>query len=168
VKHLTESVIPSCPTAPPFIPSSSVMASIIRRLVDRFYPDSQGAMVTIVGLDYSGKTTLLYLLKLGQIVPTISSIGFNVETVDIPTSSGKQFRMTGWDIGTGCGGLQYLYGMIRVYLEMSSALVWVVDSCDRDRLPESVESLSRVLANMDMDIDAAKDKSKSKLMPILM
>jgi len=123
-------------------------------------------MVTIVGLDYSGKTTLLYLLKLGQIVPTTSSFGFNVETVDIPISSSKRFRMTGWDIGTGCGGLQYLYGTVRFYLEMSSALVWVVDSCDRNRLPESINSLSRVLSNM--DAGATKDKIHSKLKPILM
>jgi GTPase SAR1 family protein len=142
------------------------MASLIRRLIDRFYPDSQGARVTIVGLDYSGKTTLLYLLKLGQIVPTTPSIGFNVETIDITTSSSKRFRMTGWEIGTGCGGLQFLYGMIRVYVEMSAALVWVVDSCDQKRLQESIGSLSRVLANM--DADASEDKVKPKLMPILM
>ena len=74
------------------------MGSVIRRLIDRLYPDSQRPMVTISELDYSRKTTLLYLLKLGQIVITIPSIGFNVETIDIKTSSSKPFRVTGWDI----------------------------------------------------------------------
>jgi GTPase SAR1 family protein len=123
-------------------------------------------MVIISGLDYSGKTTLLYLLKLGQIVTTIPSIGYNIETIDIKTSSGKPFRMTGWDIGSAGCGIQFIYGMIRLYLATSSALVWVVDSCDRNRLQESVDTLSRILANHDTDV--LKDKTRSKLMPILM
>ena len=36
----------------------------------------------MVGLDASGKTTILYKLKLGEIVTTIPTIGFNVETVE--------------------------------------------------------------------------------------
>jgi len=35
------------------------------------------------GLDAAGKTTVLYKLKLGEIVTTIPTIGFNVETVKI-------------------------------------------------------------------------------------
>ena len=36
-----------------------------------------------VGLDAAGKTTILYKLKLGEIVTTIPTIGFNVETVSL-------------------------------------------------------------------------------------
>jgi len=145
------------------------MGSIIRRLIDRFYPDRQRAMVTISGLDYSGKTTLLYLLKLGEIVTTVPSIGLIIDTIDsdIKTSSGKPFRMTACEIGTGCGGIQYLIGMIRMYLEMSSALIWVVDGCDRNRLQESADYLSRILANYDAN-PGQKDKTRHKSMPILM
>ena len=32
----------------------------------------------MIGLDNSGKTTILYNLKLGEIVSTIPTIGFNV------------------------------------------------------------------------------------------
>ena len=35
-----------------------------------------------VGLDAAGKTTILYKLKLGEIVTTIPTIGFNVESVE--------------------------------------------------------------------------------------
>lgn len=38
--------------------------------------------ILMVGLDASGKTTILYKLKLGEIVTTIPTIGFNVETVE--------------------------------------------------------------------------------------
>jgi GTPase SAR1 family protein len=35
----------------------------------------------ILGLEGCGKTTFLYKLKLGEVVSTIPTIGFNVETV---------------------------------------------------------------------------------------
>lgn len=36
--------------------------------------------ILMVGLDAAGKTTVLYKLKLGEIVTTIPTIGFNVGT----------------------------------------------------------------------------------------
>ena len=38
--------------------------------------------ILMVGLDAAGKTTILYKLKLGEVVTTIPTIGFNVETVE--------------------------------------------------------------------------------------
>ena len=38
--------------------------------------------VIMLGLDAAGKTTILYKLKLGEIVTTIPTIGFNVESVE--------------------------------------------------------------------------------------
>ena len=40
------------------------------------------ARIAMLGLDNAGKTTILYKLKLGEVVTTIPTIGFNVETVD--------------------------------------------------------------------------------------
>jgi hypothetical protein len=45
------------------------------------------------GLDAAGKTTLLYLLKLGENVKTIPTIGFNVESFEF-----RQIQITMWDI----------------------------------------------------------------------
>ncbi len=39
--------------------------------------------ILMVGLDAAGKTTILYKLKLGEIVTTIPTIGFNVEYVSM-------------------------------------------------------------------------------------
>lgn len=47
-----------------------------------------------VGLDAAGKTTILYKMKLGEIVTTIPTIGFNVETVEY-----KNISFTVWDVG---------------------------------------------------------------------
>ena len=47
-----------------------------------------------LSLDAAGKTTILYKLKLGEIVTTIPTIGFNVETVEY-----KNINFTVWDVG---------------------------------------------------------------------
>lgn len=46
------------------------------------------------GLDAAGKTTALYKLKLGELVTTVPTIGFNVEQVNY-----KKLQMTIWDVG---------------------------------------------------------------------
>jgi ADP-ribosylation factor 1/2 len=48
-----------------------------------------------VGLDAAGKTSILYKLKLGEVVSTIPTLGFNVETV-----SYRNISFTVWDVGT--------------------------------------------------------------------
>ena len=50
--------------------------------------------ILMVGLDAAGKTTILYKLKLGEVVTTIPTIGFNVETVEY-----KNIAFTVWDVG---------------------------------------------------------------------
>ena len=47
-----------------------------------------------VGLDAAGKTTILYKLKLGEVVTTIPTIGFNVESVVY-----KNINFSVWDVG---------------------------------------------------------------------
>ena len=37
--------------------------------------------IIIIGLDNAGKTTILYRLHLDEIVPTVPTVGFNVENV---------------------------------------------------------------------------------------
>ena len=51
-------------------------------------------LFVLVGLDAAGKTTILYKMKLGEIVTTIPTIGFNVESVEY-----KNVSFTVWDVG---------------------------------------------------------------------
>ena len=44
--------------------------------------------------DAAGKTTILYRLKLAEVVTTIPTVGFNVETVEY-----KNINFTVWDVG---------------------------------------------------------------------
>ncbi|KAI6175557.1 ADP-ribosylation factor 1-like protein [Aphelenchoides bicaudatus] len=53
----------------------------------------QEMRIVMLGLDCAGKTTILYTFKLGEIVGTIPTIGFNVETVKYKNVSFKV-----WDI----------------------------------------------------------------------
>ena len=50
--------------------------------------------VMIFGNDSCGKTTLLYNIKLGEIVTTIPTIGFNIESIEH-----KRRRFLLWDVG---------------------------------------------------------------------
>ena len=69
------------------------MGGAIARLFGRLF-GKQEMRILMVGLDAAGKTTILYKLKLGEVVTTIPTIGFNVETVEY-----KNISFTVWDVG---------------------------------------------------------------------
>merc|ERR1719207_194530 len=100
------------------------------------------ARLLMVGLDAAGKTTILYKLKLGEVVTTIPTIGFNVETVEY-----KNLRMTVWDIG----GQHKIRKLWRHYYEGTQGLIFVVDSSDRERIDEVREELSKMLEDEEMN-----------------
>ena len=149
------------------------VSTAFQRLISRFYSTAESRHVTILGLDSAGKTTILYLLKIGEIVQTISTLGFNVEEVDVPLptkgnkTSSKSFNATIWDLGHGCATISQFYGyqMIRSYLDVTNAVIWVVDSSDGSRLSESVEMLGKIMKAVDTREDVQANRMK---VPILM
>ena len=66
------------------------------RVIDTLF-GKQEAGVLMIGLDAAGKTTILYKLKLGEIVTTIPTIGFNVETLEYKNLSFTVFDVGGQD-----------------------------------------------------------------------
>ncbi|XP_078091822.1 ADP-ribosylation factor 5 [Mustelus asterias] len=92
--------------------------------------------ILMVGLDAAGKTTILYKLKLGEVVTTIPTIGFNVETVEY-----KNICFTVWDVG----GQDKIRPLWRHYFQNTQGLIFVVDSNDRERVQESVDELQKML-----------------------
>lgn len=92
--------------------------------------------ILMVGLDAAGKTTILYKLKLGEIVTTIPTIGFNVETVEY-----KNIQFTVWDVG----GQDKIRPLWRHYFQNTQGIIFVVDSNDRDRVDEARSELQRML-----------------------
>ena len=81
--------------------------------------------ILMVGLDAAGKTTILYKLKLGEVVTTIPTIGFNVETVEY-----KNISFTVWDVG----GQDKIRPLWRHYYQNTQGIIFVVDSNDRERI----------------------------------
>ena len=90
----------------------------------------------MIGLDNAGKTTVLYKLKLGEVLTTLPTIGFNVETVEY-----KNISFTVWDVG-GQTKIRHLW---QHYFQDTQGLIYVVDSNDPSRIDESREELQRVL-----------------------
>ena len=135
---------------------------MIRWLIDRIYPKNEYA-VTLVGLDHAGKTTLLYLLKLGEVMTTIPTIGFSIETAHVPSKNGPGMRMTSWDMGWGCSPIPF--PLLSHYTSCTDAIIWVVDSCDRERLSESLQWFIKILSALQSNV---ADSQNSKNIPILM
>lgn len=56
------------------------MGSTFTKLFD-FWASNKDMRILMLGLDGAGKTTVLYKLKLGEVISSVPTIGFNVETV---------------------------------------------------------------------------------------
>lgn len=111
------------------------MGLTISSLFTRLFGKQQ-MRILMVGLDAAGKTTILYKLKLGEIVTTIPTIGFNVETVEY-----KNISFTVWDVG----GQDKIRPLWRHYFQNTQGLIFVVDSNDRERAQEAKEELTKML-----------------------
>ncbi|XP_068451889.1 uncharacterized protein [Clinocottus analis] len=111
------------------------MGVIISHIFSRFISKTP-VRILMVGLDAAGKTTLLYRLKLAEVVTTIPTIGFNVETVEY-----KNISFTVWDVG----GQTVIRPLWRHYFTNTQGLIFVVDSNDPGRIKEAAEELHRML-----------------------
>lgn len=111
------------------------MGLSISTLLSRLFAKRQ-MRILMVGLDAAGKTTILYKLKLGEIVTTIPTIGFNVETVEY-----KNISFTVWDVG----GQDKIRPLWRHYYQNTQGLIYVVDSSDKERIEESRDELHKML-----------------------
>ncbi|XP_068196493.1 ADP-ribosylation factor 1 [Antennarius striatus] len=97
--------------------------------------------ILMVGLDAAGKTTILYKLKLGEVVTTIPTIGFNVEMVEY-----RNISFTVWDVG----GQDKIRPLWRHYFQNTQGLIFVVDSNDNERCMEACDELRRMLAEEEL------------------
>ena len=92
--------------------------------------------ILILGLDGAGKTTILYRLQVGEVVTTIPTIGFNVEQVVY-----KNLKFQVWDLG----GQTSIRPYWRCYYSNTDAIIYVVDSSDKDRIGISKQELISML-----------------------
>lgn len=104
------------------------------------------------------KTTILYKLRLGEVITSIPTIGFNVEQVQY-----KRLNLTVWGLlpffsfhsfcilkrifPADVGGQEKIRRLWRYYYQGSDALIFVVDSADHERFCEARDELHSVLAD---------------------
>jgi len=96
----------------------------------------------MVGLDSSGKTTILKFLKHNEFQPTIPTLGYEVETVPV---GNVQFNI--WDVG----GQEKVRPQWRHYFTGADGLIFVIDAADSERLDEAGVELHRILVDDQME-----------------
>eukprot|EP00761_Pharyngomonas_kirbyi_P011160 gb/GECH01011185.1/.p1 GENE.gb/GECH01011185.1/~~gb/GECH01011185.1/.p1 ORF type:complete len:182 (+),score=23.32 gb/GECH01011185.1/:1-546(+) len=114
-----------------------LFASILRNLWGE-----QEVRVLILGLDNAGKTTILYKLQVGEVVTTVPTIGFNMETISF-----KNVKLQVWDLG----GQDRIRPYWRCYYTNTDAIIYVVDSTDRDRMGVAKEELFAMLEEEELN-----------------
>mmetsp|Transcript_22754 Transcript_22754/g.26736 ORF Transcript_22754/g.26736 Transcript_22754/m.26736 type:complete len:186 (+) Transcript_22754:88-645(+) len=99
---------------------------------------SKEVRILILGLDNAGKTTILYKLQneSDEDIQTIPTIGFNVETL-----SYKNIKFQVWDLG----GQTSIRPYWRCYYPNTDAIIFVVDSADKERLNVAQQELLAML-----------------------
>eukprot|EP01084_Bolivina_argentea_P041962 77464_1 len=124
---------------------NEIMGTVFTQVIDALF-GKQEAGVLMIGLDAAGKTTILYKLKLGEIVSTIPTIGFNVETLEY-----KNLKFTVFDVG----GQDKIRALWKHYYDQANAIIFVVDSADVNRIDQNADSakaeLNRVISERQLD-----------------
>jgi small GTP-binding protein len=94
------------------------------------------ANVLMLGLDAAGKTTILYQMRLGEVVTTMPTIGFNVEEVKY-----KNVTFSVFDIG----GQDKIRKLWKYYYDKGDAIIFVVDASDRERVPLAKKEIETLM-----------------------
>jgi len=94
------------------------------------------ARILVLGLDNSGKTTILKKLSDEDITHIMPTQGFNIKSL-----MRDGFKLNVWDIG----GQKTIRPFWRNYFDQVDALIYVIDSADRKRVDETGIELRQLL-----------------------
>lgn len=111
-------------------------------LLKKLKTNDHEARLLVLGLDNSGKTTILKRLsdeEISQIMPTQ---GFNVKSI-----VQNDLTLNMWDIG----GQKSIRPYWRNYFDNVSALIYVIDSADEVRMEETGVELDQLLCDDKME-----------------
>ncbi|CAL6060209.1 ADP-ribosylation_factor 1 [Hexamita inflata] len=103
----------------------------------------QDVRALLLGLDNSGKTSLLYQWRLHELVTAIPTIGFNVESI-----RRKKLSVHIWDVG----GQQKIRKLWKHHLLYINVILFVIDSTEPDfnRIYEAKSELNILLMHEDL------------------
>ncbi|KAH7824594.1 Sar1 [Monocercomonoides exilis] len=110
----------------------------IKNLLKSWGLINKSGNLLFVGLDGAGKTTLLHCLKFGKIVPQ--------DPTQMPIQEEftyEKLNIHAYDMG-GHVAARPLWGE---YITTANAIIFLVDSYDRDRFPEARAELEKILTD---------------------
>ncbi|KAL3776667.1 hypothetical protein ACHAW5_008698 [Stephanodiscus triporus] len=132
-------------------------------LLQKLKRSDDEARILVLGLDNSGKTSILKRLSNESIKEVMPTQGFNVKTL-----VQNSFKLNVWDIGERCWpwlqGELRLFGLLhftflldiggqkairpywRNYFDRTDALIYVIDSSDKRRMKETGAELDQLLS----------------------
>jgi ADP-ribosylation factor-like protein 3 len=99
-------------------------------------PAPKEARILILGLDNSGKTSILKKLSDEDISHIMPTQGFNIKSIQ---QAG--FKLNVWDIG----GQRAIRPYWRHYFDNADVLIFVIDSADKRRMEEAGAELDQLL-----------------------
>jgi len=108
------------------------LLSLLRKLKK----SDKEARVLVLGLDNSGKTTILKKLSDEDASHIMPTQGFNIKSL-----MHEGFKLNVWDIG----GQKSIRPYWRNYFDNSDALIYVIDSADKRRLEEAGIEMQQLL-----------------------
>ena len=112
------------------------MGNLFSSLFGALFRKNNKYKIVMIGLDNSGKTTVLNKMKLDQFIEAIPTIGFNVDTVNY-----RNVSFNVWDVG----GQEHLRPLWFHYLQGVKGIVYIVDGCDVDRFEEAKKELHMIM-----------------------
>lgn len=105
-------------------------------LLRKLKKTDQEARILVLGLDSSGKTTILKKLSDEDITHIMPTQGFNIKSL-----MHDGFKLNVWDIG----GQKSIRPYWRNYFDQTDAMIFVIDSADKRRMEECGVELQLLL-----------------------
>ena len=112
--------------------------------------------ILMLGIGAAGKTTILYRLKKNEVVHTIATVGFTLETVHF-----GDLEFCVWDLG----GQDKIRPLWRHYFEGVQGVIFVVDASDRSLFNTAKKEFHQINKDLFLPVDNSKTVTHSKITP---
>ena len=119
------------------IDKESRKMGLLSMIASAFGFSKKEARILVIGLDNSGKTTILKKLSEEDILHVMPTQGFNIKSL-----KHGNFKLNMWDVG----GQKTIRPYWRNYFESTDGIIWVVDSVDPWRLEDCRAHLKDILS----------------------
>mgnify|MGYP001320445293 CR=1 FL=1 len=108
------------------------MGNFLGTIWDRLFGEQREFKLVIVGLDASGKTTILNKMKFGENMPTAPTIGVNTEDIQV-----KNVHIKAFDLA----GQEKMRSVWKYYYSSIEGIIFVIDSSNKERIVEAKDEL---------------------------